>query len=244
MAKVGIIVQARMGSTRLPGKVLKNLNGQPMLWHIIQRLKKVQNADEIVVATSDKEIDKPIAELAEESGVKYFAGSEDDVLDRFIKAAKMFEIDVIVRITADCPLADPDIIDQLIEKHFTEQNDYTSNVIERTFPRGLDAEAVNLAALEKVAAATSEARFHEHVTLFIYQHPELFRIGNLKAREPYNRPELRLTVDTEEDFKLVEYIYRDLCMINQYISMPDVFQYLDNNPHLLKLNANIEQKTV
>lgn len=244
MAKVGIIIQARMGSTRLPGKVLKILNGRPMLWHIIQRLKAVQDADEIIVATSEKEADKPITVLSEEYGLKYFTGSEDDVLERYVKAAERYGIDVIVRITADCPLVDPGIIQELIKKHLSELNDYTSNVIERTFPRGLDAEVVNLAALEKVAGTTSENRFREHVTLFIYEHPELFRIGKLKAREPFNRPELRLTVDTDEDFKLIEIIYRQLYREHQYIRLPEVFQYLQKNPHLLELNANIEQKVV
>lgn len=244
MAKIGIIIQARMGSTRLPGKVLKILNGRPMLWHIIQRLKAVWNADEIIVATSEKEVDKPITVLSEEHGFKYFTGSEDDVLERYVTAAERYGIDVIVRITADCPLVDPGIIQELINKHLAEQNDYTSNVVERTFPRGLDAEVVNLAALKKVAGTTSEKRYREHVTLFIYEHPELFRIGNLKAREPFNRPELRLTVDTDEDFKLIEIIYRQLYRENQYIRLPEVFQYLEKNPHLLELNANIEQKVV
>lgn len=242
--RIGIIIQARMGSTRLPTKVMMDLCDKPMLWHIIQRVKNSKKADEVIVATTTQPMDKTILDLCDETHIKSFAGSEDDVLDRYIKAARTYDIDTIVRITADCPLIDPTIIDDLIDKHAAEGNDYTSNIVERTFPRGLDAEIVELQTLEHICRKTSEQRYHEHVTLYIYTHPDEFKIGSMTAQGMYHNPQWRLTVDTKEDFELIKAIYERLYKGDNIIDNKDAFELLRRTPELTHMNEHVEQKKV
>ncbi len=204
---IGAIIQARMLSTRLPGKVLKKANGIPLLEMVFERAKKAKKLDKVIIATSTKKADDRIEEFCRKRNIEFFRGSEKNVLERFYLAAKKFGFKTVVRITGDCPLIDPETIDDAITRHFESKADYTSNVFERTFPRGLDVEVFSFGALEKAKNLAKKAGEKEHVTAFIYNHPEIFLLKSLKAEDWRKRPDIRLCVDTEKDFELVEKIF-------------------------------------
>ena len=178
--KMVAIIQARMGSTRLPGKVLKEVARKPMLEHVINSLKQAKTLNEIMVATSVNERDRPIIELSKRLGVGCFAGSEEDVLDRFLEAAEQVRADVIVRVTSDCPLIDPNTVDKIVRCHLQSNVDYTRTLIDasnsKSFPRGLDTEVFSVKVLRRVHKLANKPYEREHVTIFIYERPELFRI--------------------------------------------------------------------
>ena len=206
--KVVGIIQARTSSTRLPGKVLMDLAGQPMLAHVVHRAARAASLDQVVVATSDRPDDDPVAELCAKRRWHCFRGSRDDVLDRFLRAAESFEADVAVRITADCPLIDPGVIDSVVERFMASGPgvDCASNTQpRRTFPRGLDTSATRLAALRRISREATEQRHREHVTLYMFEQPEKFRIEGVFA--PEDRSDMRWTVDTAEDFRFVEKVF-------------------------------------
>ncbi len=244
--RVVATVQARVGSTRLPCKVLKRIAGKPLLEHVIDRLMQAEKLDQIVIATSSKEQDKCIIELAKKLGVGWFAGSEDDVLSRYLMAAEQARADIIVRITADCPLIDPYIVDYVVSYHLKENLDYTCNLIDETnpksFPRGLDTEVFNTNVLKKSNELAKKPYQREHVTPYIQEHPELFKIAVLEAPENYRRPTYRLTVDTYDDLRLIREIYRRLYTGTQIIYMKDVIRLLDEHPELQRINAHVKQK--
>lgn len=197
------VVQARMGSSRLPGKVLAELGGRPMLRFQLDRLADLA-VDELVVATSDRELDDPIAELATRSGVGIVRGPENDVLGRYLLALDHHPAGTVVRLTGDCPLSDPEIVEAVLGRHRQTGADYTSNVLPRTFPKGLDVEVIDAAALR---TAGDEARLpleREHVTPYLYRHPERFRLANLRSGDDLGRE--RWTVDTPEDLDTVRAI--------------------------------------
>jgi len=245
--KVVAIVQARTGSTRLPSKVLKKINKKTMLEHVIERLKNTKTTDEIVIATSNKEQDKPIIELAKRLNVSYFVGSEYDVLDRYLKAAEQVEAEIIVRITADCPLIDPNTVDKIVRCHLQSNVDCTRTLIDesnsKSFPRGLDAEVFSVKVLRRVHKLANKPYKREHVTIFIYEHPELFKIQMIEAEEGLRRPHYRLCVDVEEDLKLIREIYHRLYVPNEIIDIRDVIRLLDENPNLQQINAHVKQKS-
>jgi len=244
MSKISCIVQARMGSSRLSGKILKKVVGKSLLEHLIDRLKKAQTIDEIVIATTDKHDDRTIVALAEKIGVAWFTGSEDEVLSRYVGAAKKVNADNIIRITSDCPLIDPVTIDKVVNYYKRNNADYVSNTIERTYPRGLDIEIFSMKALEKADKMAVDQPCREHVTLYMYRHPEQFSLLNVSAEPPLNRPDLRLTVDTEEDFLLIKEIYESLYQPDSIIDILDVLELFRKRPELAKINAHIEQKKV
>ena len=230
------IIQARMGSTRLPNKVLMDLNGKSVLENIIDRLKKSSCIDKIIVATSINAENIVIEKLCESKEISCFKGSEDDVLDRYYQTCNFFgisESDNIVRITADCPLIDYNVIDKIIEKHLEDNNDYTSNTIVPTFPDGLDCEVFTFASLEdswKNACLSSE---REHVTLYIKNHPEIFKIENILNDEDLS--DLRWTLDEKEDFEFINKIY-SYFNNSEIFSTQDVLEVLKENPDLLNIN--------
>ena len=245
--RIVAIVQARMGSTRLPGKILKKIENKPMLEHVVERLKHAKTLNEIIIATSNSERDKPIVELAKRLGISHFAGSEDDVLGRYLNAAKQARADIIVRITADCPLIDPDVVDETVNRHLKLNADYTRTLIDedddKSFPRGLDTEVFSMDVLERVHNLADKSYQREHVTIFIYEHPELFKIENVAAEEDLRRPSFRLCVDVEEDLRLIKEIYGRLYKANEIIDIKDVIRLLDESPELRRLNAHVRQKT-
>lgn len=235
--KITAIVQARMESTRLPGKVMKEIVGKPMLWHIIERLKKAKLLDNIMIATTDKEIDKPILKLAEDSGVDRYAGSEEDVLDRYYQAATKSNVDGIVRITADCPLIDPGLTDMVIRRYSMGDCDYATNGLVQTFPDGLDVEVFSYATLETAWKEAGWASEREHVAPYIRKNPDKFKLVNIESS--VNLSHLRWTVDEAEDMEFVRQVYKYLYKEAQIFSMEDILELLRKHPNLEKINQGI-----
>ena len=237
------IIQARMGSTRLPGKVMMPIVGKPMLWHVIERVKRCKNIDSIVVATASKKENNPIIELAKKCKVDFFTGSENDVLDRYYQAAKKFNADIIARITSDCPLINPTTIDNMIDLCLKEDADYICGHPNfSSIEHGM--EVVSFLALEKVKNIAIEDYQKEHVTIYIKENPELFKIRAIKPELIFQRADMRLTVDTKEDLKLIREIYKRLYTKGEIIDLKDVVKLLINNQSLKKINLNVEMSDV
>jgi len=242
--KVAAIIQARMGSSRLPGKVLMDISGKPMLEHIVERLKKCRKLDEIIIATSDLPEDKVLVKFAKDRGYKITTGSVYDVLSRYLKAAREVGADYVVRVCADCPLISPEVIDEIVEKHLSAKNvDYTSNVDKRTFPLGLDIEILSTKVLEKEERLAKEPHCREHVTIFIREHPEMFKIQTVEAKGIMRRPDLRLTVDTMDDLLLIREIYSELYSGKDIVDIKEVIKLFGCKPELMKINANVRQRS-
>lgn len=235
MSAVLAILQARMSSTRLPGKVLKPILGEPMLARQIERVRRAATIDRLVVATSTDTSDDPLATLCAELGVDYFRGSLDDVLDRFCRAAERHPSEHLVRLTGDCPLADPGVIDAVVRFHIDGGFDYSSNTLHPTFPDGLDVEVMRGSALAQAGREASDPFDREHVTPFLYHHPERFRLGSFERS-----PELsgvRWTVDYPEDYELVRRIYETLYPAKAEFALDDILGLFEKNPDLAKINA-------
>jgi spore coat polysaccharide biosynthesis protein SpsF len=236
--KTGITIEARMGSTRLPGKTLKSLYGKPMLERMIERLKRVKLADEIIVATTDHPNDKPIVDLAKKLNVGYYQGSENDVLERVLRAAKKYEIELIVETCGDCPLIDPQLLDYEIATFNNNDYDYVGCHLIKTYPIGVDAKLFTTETLEDVAAKTAEPADRENVSLYIYEHPEEYKIYNIEAMGRRKRPDLRLVVDHQEDFDLMEIVYTELGKNNLEFDYEDILDLFEINPELKDINKN------
>lgn len=243
--KTVAIVQARMGSTRLPGKILKDLLGKTVLQHVIERVLMVNSIDEIIIATTVLDQDIVVVHEATKCGVKYFRGSEEDVLSRYYLAAKESEADVIVRITSDCPLIDPIITDQVV-KYFLEKQEYELvtnagiDVTKRTFPRGLDTEVFSFQALEEAFKAATLPYQREHVTPYIYENSN--KIYFYQNEVDYSH--LRWTLDTEEDYLLIEKIYNHLYHGTHDFYFQDIIRLLEKYPEFIQINSHIEQKKI
>lgn len=238
------IVQARLGSTRLPGKILMPLRGKPMLWHIVNRVRSAPSVAEVVVATTDELRDAPVVAFCKDAGIGCFAGSETDVLDRFYQTATRFRADPVLRITGDCPLADPGVIEQVLAMYATGAYDHVgvatgAGALHETqgrFPDGLDAECFSYAALErawKEATATSD---REHVTPYIWREPGRFRVGTLRPDSDYSH--LRWTVDNADDFRFITRVYDALYSDTRVFCMPDVLKFLADNPDATAINTS------
>ncbi len=236
------ITQARIGSTRLPGKVLKPIFGKPLLWWHLTRLQRCRLLDGIVVATTEEPGAAAIAAIADELGVAVWRGPVDDVLARYQGAAAANAAATIVRVTSDCPVIDPGLVDQLVAAYQSAAPavDYLSLDVSR-LPRGLDAEIFSAALLGIAAREASEPAEREHVTAFIYRRPERFRISAL-APEGADRPGLRLCVDTAEDLDLVTRVIEALAPHRPEFDWADIASLLDANPEWPRLNAGIVQK--
>lgn len=235
------IVQARMGSTRLPGKTMRPLAGEPMLARVVNRTRRARRVDQVVVATTDAARDEPIVGLCRERGWPCFRGSEDDVLDRYHGAADAYGADVIVRITSDCPLIDPALVDE-VDAAFSEGGcDYASNSLEpRTFPRGLDTEVIARSALDAAWREDHDPQWREHVTPYIYRHPERFRLRRVANGQDLSFH--RWTVDTEEDYALVSRIYG--AFEGDAFGWRQVLALLEQHPEWMALNRGVHQKVV
>lgn len=239
--KIVIIVQARMGSERLPGKTLKLIQGKPMLEHLIDRLKLCRNIDSIIVATSTREEDMVIVDLTGRCGVDHFLGSETDVLDRYVKAAEEANASVVVRVTGDNPLTDPYILDRLVKHHIETNADYTTM---KNLPLGITSEVFSIESLKRSDKLGIKPHHREHVDEYILENPDKFRMEVLDADESIRRPDLRLTVDTEEDLELMRRIFRRLEPEGdeKVIKLSSVIKLLDSDPDLVKINAYVVQK--
>lgn len=236
------IIQARMGSSRLPGKVLRDVNGMTMLDRVVRRVRRSQFIDQVVVATSNLPVDRAILNHCRDFGYSSFAGDHLDVLSRYVEAARTFEADRIIRVTADCPLIDGCVIDQVVIKLENDSFlDYACNFFpNRFYPRGLDAEAFTIETLMLVDKLSRAASEREHVTSQIYQNPSLYRIGSVQPRHDLSH--LRWTVDTAQDLQLVNLIYRHFG--HQRFGWRQIVDAYQTNPHWLSINQQIVQKKV
>ncbi len=238
--KTIIIVQSRMTSTRLPGKVLLPLAGEPMLMRLMERLRRVQRADGIVIATTTNVTDDPIAAMCAQQGVPCHRGSELDVLSRYADAARLHAADVVVRITSDCPLIDPALIDQLIAVYEEGDSDYVSNMLPPTWPYGMAVEVFSATALAQAHAEATQDAEREHVTPFIYWHPQRYRLRNVAS--PVALSHHRWTVDTPEDYELVRRLFDHLLPTNPHFTQADVLALLDAHPDWIAINQHVQQK--
>jgi spore coat polysaccharide biosynthesis protein SpsF (cytidylyltransferase family) len=226
----------------MPGKVLKPILGRPMLWHIVRRLRHVPGLSSVIVATSELPGDEPVRTFCRESGIPVFAGSEEDVLDRFYQAALHHRGDPLVRITGDCPFVDPELVGRLLRFQWEGGYDHAGIatgagaifLTEGRFPDGLDAECLRFSALERAWREAEDKRDREHVTPYIWRNKALFLCGQLTADKDYSR--LRWTVDNEEDFAVVEKVYEALYREEAPFLMADILAYLKDHPELSESN--------
>ncbi len=240
--KTVIIVQARMTSTRLPGKVLKQILGKTLIEYLVERLRRVKLADAFVIATTINDTDEPIVALCRRLNVPVTRGSENDVLARYYEAAKSHQADVIVRVTSDCPLIDPEVIDAAIRfyRAHEAEYDYVSNALTQSYPYGMAAEVFSFKVLEQAHCEALAEPEREHVTPFIYTRPERYRIGHLVRAE--NQSHHRWTVDTPEDFELVRRITEALYPSRPEFDMQDILALLEAHPDWPEINSHVRQK--
>jgi spore coat polysaccharide biosynthesis protein SpsF len=239
--KVVAIVQARMGSRRLPGKVLLDLSGQRVLGRVVQRLAGARLVREVIVATTTAAGDDPVEAFSRANGWGVFRGDETDVLARFAGAAEAAAADVIVRVTADCPCVDPGIVDRVLALQSTEFADYSANVHPRSFPQGLDVEAFTREALDTAAREAVRPEDREHVTPFIWSRPDRFRLANLAARGVESAPWIRITLDTPDDYLMLRALFD---LLPEKFDTADVVRVVESHPWLLELNSGVFQKRV
>ena len=230
------VLQARMSSTRLPGKVMRPLSGEPMLGRQIERIRRAQLVDSLVVATSTDPADDVVADYVEGLGLPVVRGPLDDVLARFILVIDELEPDVVVRLTADCPLTSPRVIDAVIEQFLSADADYCSNTLQPTYPDGLDVEVVRPSALRAVAAVSTDVAEHEHVTLGVYRRPEQFVLSSVTSERDLSQ--LRWTVDTPEDFAFVEQVYGALVEQDPQFDVDEILHLLEERPALVRTSAD------
>lgn len=243
MTEVAAVIQARMESTRLPKKVMSPIVGHPMLWHIINRIRKAELIDKIILATTSNKEDDSISKFAEENNILLFRGSEHDVLDRYYKAAKNFNLKNIVRITADDPFKDPAVIDKIIKIYLKGKYDYASNTIKPSYPVGIDAEVFSFEAIEKAWLESKKEFEREHVTPYIWMNPDKFKIINVEY-EKENLSDLRWTVDTKEDLAFAKTVYEKLYKENKIFLMKDILNLLEKNPEIADINRNVKPKNI
>lgn len=237
-------IEARMASKRLPGKILKDLVGKPSLERLVERVRRSKLVDEVVVATTVNPSDDAVEAWAKKAGISFYRGSEEDVLLRVLNAATHYRAEIIVELTGDCPLLDPGLIDQAISYYLEHDFDYASNSLTRCYPRGFDVQVFSRKVLEEVNQLTQDPADREHVSLYIYEHPEHFKLGSVLAPDELYAPDLRLCVDTPEDFKVVETIYQNLYPAKPNFDAYDVIRFLKSRSDLLALNAHVQQKPV
>lgn len=235
------IIQARLGSTRLQGKVLRPLSGKPLIEHIIKRIQAVNEIDRIVLAIPSAESEKPLERIAEQMGVQCASGPEEDVLERFIQAGDYCNATHIVRVCGDNPLVDTTLMRSLILQHSNTAADYT--FCSEPIPLGTGSEVAKLSTLKQIAQKTKQSAYREHVTTYFHDHADSFHIERVPA-PPYLRAKnFRLTVDTEKDFHLIDQLYQKFCSPSQSsLDLEEILNFLESNPELASHNADIAQK--
>ncbi|EPG75814.1 cytidylyltransferase [Leptospira fainei serovar Hurstbridge str. BUT 6] len=240
--KTAFVIQARMTSSRLPGKILKEILNKPLLEYQVERLRRVKEADGIVIATTINETDLPVVELCKKLDVPYYRGSEIDVLSRYYEAATYFGLNDIIRVTSDCPVIDPGIVSKVIKSYLESKNsiDYASNSLERSYPRGMDTEIFSYEALTRAHLEAREPAHREHVTAYIYANPDKFRLKSIVSS--IDNSNFRLTVDTPEDFQLIKVIIEALYPKNHEFGIDEIINFLNEFPEHLKINEHVIQK--
>lgn len=241
--KVNAIIQARRGSTRLPNKIFMDIHGAPLLWHVVNRLTYVDLIDEIIVATTTDPKDDLTEEWCKKNNIKYYRGSEDDVLNRFYNAAAKFPCDAIVRVTADDPFKEPNIINNIIKKFIDENLDLSTNVFPPSYPEGLDCEVFTFDVLQTMEKTTNDTYDREHVTPYIYNNPDKFKIGNVIST--HNLSSYRWTIDTKEDYEMVNAIYdKRKNKSDEILLMEEIFEILEENPEIVEINSNVKRSAM
>ena len=236
---VAVIVQARMGSTRLPGKTMMDLDGRPVVWHVFDRVKQSKLINQILLATTTNSEDDILESWAKENNVNCFRGSVDDVLDRYYQAALILQAEVVVRVTGDCPLIDAEVIDRVIKYYLDNKFDYCSNINPATFPDGLDVEVFSFVALEKAWKEATLKSEREHVTPFIWKQPDLFKIGLVKNEVDFSGD--RWTLDTANDFEFIKLIMGEIKNRQLKGNMQEVLAILADNPEWTSINNNSQR---
>ncbi len=239
---LGTIIQARVSSTRLPQKVIKKIEGKTVLEHVILRTERIKtyNYNKLILATTDKKDDDILENIAKKLNVFVFRGAESDVLDRYYQTAKLFKIDPIMRITADCPFLDPKIAEKVLDFYFQGDYDFVSNIHPPTFPDGMDVEIFNFKSLEKSWREAELLSEREHLTSYILKNPKIFRIGNVT----YNNKDLsglRLTLDEKEDLILIRKIYKELYNKNPFFGLEEILELFRRKPRLIKINQKFKR---
>jgi spore coat polysaccharide biosynthesis protein SpsF len=238
-------VEARMGSSRLPGKVLADVCGKPALMRLIDRLKHTATLDGIVVATTQQPEDDPVKHLAHEAGVACFRGSEDDVLNRVVGAHRMMQSEIVVEVTGDCILIDPEVIDLGVNTFLANDIDVVANVAQLSFPMGVDVQVFRFSILADVEASIKDPAVREHVSLYFYEHPDRYRIFHLLAPKRYHAPEQRLMLDYPEDLDLIRQIYRRLePRYGEAFGTPEILELLGAEPALVKINRHCQNRPI
>ncbi|WP_119417838.1 cytidylyltransferase domain-containing protein [Desertibaculum subflavum] len=244
MSRTVATIEARMTSSRLPGKVMMEIAGRPALELMVERLSRVPSLDGTVIATTVNAADQPIVDLAGRLGIGCFRGSEEDVLARVLGAAEAHAIDVIVETTGDCPLIDPAVVERTIQAYRASGADYVANVLRRTYPIGMDTQVFARSVLADVARRTGDPYDHEHVSVFIYRHPELYRLLNVAAPNRQTDPELRLTLDTADDLKLLRALADSALAGDPGAGLDDILAALRGQPALRALNSHVVHRHV
>ena len=235
-----VLIQARMTSTRLPGKVLCPINGRPMLLYMLERVNAAKHVNQVTVVTSIDPSDDPIADICKENRIICFRGSLDDVLDRYYQAALYFKADIIVRLTGDCPLIDPRMIDAVIDVYIKGEYDYIANTVppKWTVPEGMDVEVFSFHKLKQVWLQAKKPSEREHVTFYFWQNPALFSIFKYNIEEDLSQ--YRLTVDYPEDMEVIKAIISALYPQDHLFTMEDIVIFLKKRPEIHRLNMNIK----
>ena len=243
MTRIFAAVQVRMGSSRLPGKVMRDVSGTPLIGHLLNRLSLCRNLTGVVVATSTKPENDVIAAYCQSRGVACFRGSENDVLGRMVGALAMLEAEIGVEVFGDCPLIDPRIVDEMIAHYLDAKGtlQWIGNDLTTSYPPGMEVEVFATAALADSAARTDDPAIREHGTLFIRQNPNIYNISNRVAPEPLSRPDLSLEVDTDVDFDVIAQILKHF-QIHPDFSLAEIIAFLDANPELADRNRHVPRR--
>lgn len=243
--KVVASIEARMGASRLPGKMLKDINGKPAITRVIERVKKIKRVDEIIVATTDSLADSVIEEVALKEGVKVYRGSEDDVLLRVVDAHRTVNSDVVVEICGDCPLLDPTIADELITIYHNNNYDVVECGVKQSYPQGTEVQVFSFEKLKEIETLAQDIPYREHVSLYFYEHEDQYNIYHHVAPKDLQWPDLRLQLDYQEDYELICTIYEALeTKHNNSFELKDVLQLLREQPKLQNINTHCVEKAV
>lgn len=242
--RIVCIIEARFASTRLPGKVLKPILGEPMLGRMIERLLRARMIDSLVVATSTSPADDAVVEAATRAGADTFRGSEEDVLARVVGAAQSNNADIIVETTGDCPLHDAALVDKVVADYLLGGADFVGNIHPYTTPRGTDVRVFSTDALAEIERTSTDPAHREHVSLHFWETHGKYHLRNVETALGQSAKSYRLTVDTQQDFDLVTAIFTDLYPKNPRFTITDVVQLLDSRPDLVAMNADVQQKAI
>lgn len=235
-------IQARMGSTRLPGKVLLTAQGKPFLTHMVNRLKRAKLVDNIVVATTVNKKDDPIVDLCKKEGIAFYRGSEEDVLGRLWQALKKYKATINVELTGDCPLVDPAIVDMLIDFYLKHDYDLVTNFDKVTYPSGFDLQVYSTETLTRAEKMAKSPEYREHTSLYMKRHRDIFSIYNIEAPKGLCYPDYYVEIDEESDYKVLKSIFDALYPENPDFSALDVVNFLNDNPKISRINQRVERR--